>query len=370
MERKKLELHQLKELKKGGEPLTMLTAYDYPTAKMLDEEGIDLILVGDSVANVVLGYNDTRPVTMEEMLHHTKAVVRGVNYGLVIGDMPFMSYNVTREEAVRNAGRFIKETGCDMVKLEGAGSHGKTISSIVGAGIPVCGHIGLTPQTAGLIGGYRVQGRSSKAAVRIIHDALTIELAGASLLVIECVPTELAHEITTRLSIPVIGIGAGESCDGQVLVFHDMLGIQTDFAPRFVKRYMDAEKLFREAVQAYRTDVKGRTFPTADHSFAMPEKSYEKLKNILGRECDINAESESVITSTEHPEVRRDVEDEAKSLVEKARLETTVKSARKELDSISEEAETKVKGSKVKGSKVKPAKQKPLKKRMGKKKKE
>lgn len=368
MERKKLELHQLKELKKGGEPLTMLTAYDYPTAKMLDEEGIDLILVGDSVANVVLGYNDTRPVTMEEMLHHTKAVVRGVRYGLVIGDMPFMSYNVSREEAIRNAGRFVKETGCDMVKLEGAGIHAETISAIVSAGIPVCGHIGLTPQTAGLIGGYRVQGRSSKAAARIVYDAMAIERAGASLLVIECVPTELAHEITIRLSIPVIGIGAGESCDGQVLVFHDMLGIQTDFAPRFVKRYMDAEKIFREAVQAYRTDVKGRTFPTADHSFAMPEKSYEKLKNILGRESDINAEAESLITSTEHAEVRREIEDEAKSLVGKARLDTTVKSARKELDSISEEVEAKAKQSRVKSPKGKPSKGKSSKRKMGRKK--
>ncbi len=286
MERKKLEINRLKELKKSGEKLTMLTAYDYPSAKMLDEEGIDLILVGDSVANVVLGYEDTRPVTMEEMLHHAKAVARAVQYALVIGDMPFMSYNVSVEEALRNAGRFIKEAGCDMVKLEGGGIHVGTIASIVEAGIPVCGHLGLTPQTAGLIGGYRVQGRTSEKAHQLMKEALSIERAGASMLVMECVPAEVACEITSRLTIPVIGIGAGASCDGQVLVLHDMLGVQSDFTPRFVKRYGDMEKLMREAVQAYRTDVKARTFPDADHGFAMPEKSYRKFKSLISGEQD------------------------------------------------------------------------------------
>lgn len=281
MERKKVELHHLESRKKKGEKLTMLTAYDYPTAKILDEEGIDILLVGDSVANVMLGYDDTVAVTMEEMLHHTKAVVRAVDYALVIGDMPFMSYNVSLPETIHNAGRFLKEAGADMVKMEGGGHVAETIAAVVRAGIPVCGHLGLTPQTASLIGGYRVQAKSSKAARRLLEQAKELESAGAALLVLECVPQEVAAIITDRLSIPVIGIGAGGGCDGQVLVLHDLLGIQAGFKPKFVKQFADLDTSIREAVQAYRTDVLSDTFPTADHSFTMPRKSLQKLRSLL-----------------------------------------------------------------------------------------
>ena len=326
MERQKLELHHLRKLKEQGEKLTMLTAYDHPTAKMLDEEGIDLILVGDSVANVVLGYTDTRPVTMEEMLHHTRAVVRGVHYALVIGDMPFMSYNISREEAVRNAGRFLKETGCDMVKLEGAGRHIDTIADVVSAGIPVCGHLGLTPQTASLIGGYRVQGRTSKTAARLVRDSKAIEDAGASLLVLECVPMEVSHIISSQLRIPVIGIGAGEGCDGQVLVFHDIMGIQSGFTPRFVKRYTDVDKVMREAVQAYRVDVKGNAFPTADHSFTMPAKSLEKLEALLAKGAAGTLDGDSAASTASVPPKDKP-RSEAKLVLEKALRDSVEKTA-------------------------------------------
>jgi 3-methyl-2-oxobutanoate hydroxymethyltransferase len=289
MERKKLELYHLRARKKNSEKLTMLTAYDYPTAKLLDEEGIDILLVGDSVANVVLGHPDTVRVDMDAMIHHTKAVVRAVRYALVIGDMPFMSYNVSTAEAVRNAGRFLKEAGADAVKLEGGGHVVDTVRAIVRAGIPVCGHLGLTPQTASLIGGYRVQGRTSTDARQLVDHAEALEGAGASLLVLECVPQRLGALISRRLSIPVIGIGAGGDCDGQVLVLHDILGIQAGFTPKFVKRYADLDTQIREAAQAYRTDVVQAAFPTADQAFTMPDKSYEKLLGLLETEPSVQA---------------------------------------------------------------------------------
>lgn len=274
----KVELSSLITRKAAGQKLTMLTAYDYPFARLLDEVGIDVILVGDSVGNVVLGYPDTLPVTMDEMLHHTRAVSRGVSRGLVIGDMPFMSYNVTTTEAIRNAGRFIKQAGADLVKLEGGEAVAETVAAIVRAGIPVCGHLGLTPQTATQLGGYRVQGRTAAAARVILADAQRLEEAGASMIVLECVPARVAERISTSLRIPTFGIGAGPGCDGQVLVLHDMLGLGVgDFQPRFVKRLAELADATRTAVAAYRDEVVAGTFPAAEHSFTIPDEELDKL---------------------------------------------------------------------------------------------
>ncbi len=281
MERTKIDIRTLIAKKRRGDKIVMLTAYDHPSAKLLDEEGVDIILVGDSLANVVLGYPDTRPVTMDEMLHHTRAVARAVRYAFVLGDMPFMSYNVTEAEAIRNAGRFIKEAGADAVKMEGGGWVVDRIQAVVAAGIPVCGHLGLTPQTASLLGGHRVQGKQAAKARRLLDDALRMEDAGASMLVLELVPDRVAALITERVSIPVIGIGAGPDCDGQVLVYHDMLGINADFQPRFLKKYANLDKVIREAVQSYRADVLEGTFPSAEQSFSMSDQEFDKLASML-----------------------------------------------------------------------------------------
>jgi len=252
--------------------------YDYPFARLVDEAGIDLILVGDSVGNVVLGYPDTLPVTMDEMLHHTRAVSRGVSRGLVIGDMPFMSYNVTVPEAIVNAGRFVKEAGADLIKLEGGEAVVDTVAAIVRAGIPVCGHLGLTPQTATQLGGYRVQGRTAAVAQKILADALRLEEAGISALVLECVPDRLAERITASVRIPTFGIGAGPACDGQVLVLHDLLGLGGGgFQPRFVKRFGEVGEAVRTAVSAYRDEVVAGTFPASEHTFTMADDEFEKL---------------------------------------------------------------------------------------------
>lgn len=283
MERKKVDIQTLLRKKEKNEKITMLTAYDYPTARVLDEEGIDVLLVGDSVANVQLGYPNTLPVTMEEMLHHTRAVSRAVQYSMVIGDMPFMSYNTSLQDAVRNAGRFMKEAGADAIKLEGGGEMLETVRAVVRAGIPVCGHLGLTPQTAGLIGGYRVQGKTAESAVRILQDAVGIEQAGGFMLVLECVPDRVAELVTRKLTIPVIGIGAGADCDGQVLVINDLLGIQAGFKPKFVKQYGELEQAMREAVQCYRTEVVMSSFPTTEHSFHMEDAEFERLGSLLDR---------------------------------------------------------------------------------------
>ena len=273
---KKVDLVGLKARKAAGEKLTMLTAYDFPFARLVDEAGIDMILVGDSLGNVVLGYPDTVPVTMDEMIHHTRAVSRAVIDGLVIGDMPFMSYNITNEEAIRNAGRFIKEGGADLVKLEGGAPVLDTVKALVRAGIPVCGHLGLTPQTAGQLGGYKVQGRTADAARLILEDAKGLQEAGASLLVLECVPDRVAGRITAALEIPVIGIGAGPECDGQVLVLHDMLGLGT-FAPKFVRRFGGLGDAAREALQGYREAVTQGTFPAQEHCFTISDEELAKL---------------------------------------------------------------------------------------------
>ncbi len=273
---KTVDLGSLKARKSKGERLTMVTAYDYPFARLADEAGIDLVLVGDSLGNVVLGYADTRPVTMEEMLHHTAAVSRGVSHALVIGDMPFMSYNVTVPEAIRNGGRFIKEAGADVVKLEGGAAVADTVSAMVRGGIPVCGHLGLTPQTASQLGGYRVQGRTADTARILLEDARLLQEAGVCLLVLECVPDRVAARVSAELSVPVIGIGAGAGCDGQVLVLHDLLGLGGGGEPKFVKRFGELGESVRKALGAYRDEVRAGTFPAAEHSFTIEDEELEK----------------------------------------------------------------------------------------------
>lgn len=267
-----LELHQKKT---AGRPITMLTAYDYPGAMLVDEAGIDIILVGDSLAMTVLGHPNTVAVTMDEMLHHCKAVARGAKRALLIGDMPFMSYQVERSEAVRNAGRFIKEAGMDAIKLEGGSAVVETTRAIVEAGIPVMGHIGLTPQTATKLGGFKVQGKSAAAAKKLLEDALALEEAGCFALVLEAVPAAVAKTVTEKLSIPTIGIGAGVHCDGQVLVFHDLLGLFDRFTPKFVKKYAELRPAMLEALQAYRQEVEAGQFPTPAHSFSIDEEELQ-----------------------------------------------------------------------------------------------
>jgi 3-methyl-2-oxobutanoate hydroxymethyltransferase len=257
-----------------GEPITMLTAYDYPTARIVDEAGIDAILVGDSLAMVVLGHPNTLSVTMEEMLHHARAVSRGARNALLIGDMPFMSYQADAPEAVRNAGRFV-QAGMDAVKLEGGRSYVDTVRAIVRAGIPVQGHVGLTPQSLSALGGWRVQGRTAEAARQIMEDALALEDAGCFSIVLEGLPSKLAAHITARVRIPTIGIGAGVGTSGQVLVIHDVLGLYDKLTPKFAKRYADLAASMGEAVAAYKSEVERRAFPDRAHSYAIPEAEWE-----------------------------------------------------------------------------------------------
>ncbi len=264
---RKITIHTLGRMKQRGERIAMLTAYDYPTAKLLDAAGIDALLVGDSLGMVVLGYPTTLPVTMEDMIHHCKAVARGAARALLVGDLPFMAYQASREEAVRNAGRLLKEGNMEAVKLEGGREVADTVNAIVAAGIPVMGHLGLTPQAVHRMGGYRIQGRDPAAAERMQEDALILEKAGAFSLVLEGVPAELGREITAATSIPIIGIGAGPHCDGQVLVTHDMLGLFEDRSPSFVKRYAELAPTLRDAFARYRDEVRGGTFPGPEHSF-------------------------------------------------------------------------------------------------------
>lgn len=268
----------VKEMKKQGQKITMATAYDYASARVVDQAGIDTILVGDSLGMVVLGYKDTLSVTLDDMIHHGAAVVRGTKRALVIIDLPFMTYQVSKEEAVRNAGRAIQKTGATAVKLEGGEEMAKTIKKIVRAGIPVVGHIGLTPQSVGQMGGFVVQGRDEKVARQLLEDALAIEDAGAFCLVLEAIPRQLAQLITERLEIPTIGIGAGVHCDGQVLVYHDLLGLQTDIRPKFVKQYGAFYEPMVEAVRRYITEVRECSFPCPEHTFTMDEEIINKLR--------------------------------------------------------------------------------------------
>ncbi|NMC14034.1 MAG: 3-methyl-2-oxobutanoate hydroxymethyltransferase [Chloroflexi bacterium] len=273
--RKKITTLSLLTKKQQGEPITMLTGYDYPTALALDQAGVDVILVGDSLAMVVLGYENTLSVTMEDMLHHCKAVRRGAQYALLVGDMPFMSYQVSISEAVRNAGRFLKEAGMDAVKLEGGRERLETIRAIVAAGIPVMGHLGLTPQSVNQLGGFRPQGRDAAAAIRLLEDAIWLQQAGCFSIVLESIPAKLAAFVSQSLDIPTIGIGAGAGCDGQVLVTHDMLGLFERFTPRFVKQYVLLQEKMKEAFIAYIQDVKNAAFPTKEHSIEMSDEEWQ-----------------------------------------------------------------------------------------------
>jgi 3-methyl-2-oxobutanoate hydroxymethyltransferase len=278
MERKKVTIHDLMTKKKDGKKITMLTAYDFAMASFIDQVGIDMILVGDSLGMVVLGYDSTVPVTMDEMIHHCKAVRRGVRQAFLVGDMPFMSYNVSREEAIRNAGRFLKEAGCDAVKLEGGLEVVETLKAIVQAGIPVMAHIGLTPQTVGKLGGFRVQGKDLVSAQNLLDSAQALEQAGACSVVMECIPDKLAGLISRSITIPTVGIGAGPDCDGQVLVTNDLLGLFEKFTPKFVKQYIKLFPMIKEALESYRREVESGKFPDMGHSFPMEEKDLSRLK--------------------------------------------------------------------------------------------
>ncbi|WAW14909.1 3-methyl-2-oxobutanoate hydroxymethyltransferase [Peptostreptococcus equinus] len=266
-----------KEAKKNGNKLSMITAYDYSTAKIFDEEGINSILVGDSLGMVMLGYEDTLSVTMEDMIHHTAAVSRGAKNALVVGDMPFLSYNLGIHDAVKNAGRFMKEGRADCVKLEGGKEVCDVIRAIVDAKIPVCAHIGLTPQAINALGGFKVQGKNLDSAKKLMEDALAVQEAGAFAVVIECVPDALAEKISKMLNIPTIGIGAGAGCDGQVLVYQDMLGMYSDFTPKFVKKFSDVGSQMRDGVKKYMKEVQDGTFPEEKHSFKIDKEIIDKL---------------------------------------------------------------------------------------------
>lgn len=273
----KVTVNTFKKAKEEGTKLTMLTAYDYSTAKLIDEAGIDSILVGDSLGNVMLGYENTVSVTMEDMIHHGAAVCRGAKSALVIIDMPFMSYQVSVEDALRNAGRLMKEAGAGAVKLEGGKEVCPQIRAMVQAGIPVCAHIGLTPQHIHAFGGFKVQGKSEEAAQGILADALAVQEAGAFAVVLEAVPAKLAALITEKLDIPTIGIGAGNACDGQVLVYQDMLGMFSDFTPKFVKRFANVGEVMKEAFTAYKQEVAAGSFPAKEHTYAIDDEIIEKL---------------------------------------------------------------------------------------------
>jgi len=276
-ERPKVTILDLQAKTEKGQPITMVTAYDYPTGVMADRAGMDIILVGDSLAMVVLGYENTVTVTMEEMLHHCRAVARGARHPLLVGDMPFMSYHVSTAQAVENAGRFLKEGYMDVVKLEGGRERAQAVRAIVEAGIPVMGHIGLTPQTVSMLGGFRTQGRTAEAALKLIDDALALEEAGCFSLVLEAIPDRVATLITEKLNIPTIGIGGGAGTDGQVLVLHDMLGMFDRFTPKFVKKYADFFGAGTKALQQYVQDVEQGVFPGPEHVFTMKDDVYEAL---------------------------------------------------------------------------------------------
>jgi 3-methyl-2-oxobutanoate hydroxymethyltransferase len=263
----KITTATIREMKKRGERMVMIATYDYLTARIADEAGIDMILVGDSLASVVLGYRDTLAVTMDEMIHHTKAVARATKNALVVGDMPFMSYQASAEDAIRNSGRFLKEANAQAVKVEGGRGMIEKIEAIIDSGIPVMGHLGLTPQWIHQFGGYKVRGKTPAAARAILDDAKKLERAGVFSLVLECVPWQLARSVTKKLEIPTIGIGAGPYCDGQVLVLHDLIGLTGPKLPKFVKRYAEVGEIIRRALKNFKREVKEGKFPTLEHSY-------------------------------------------------------------------------------------------------------
>ena len=267
MAQDKVTILDFKRKKESDEKITMLTAYDYPMARIIDRAGVDAILVGDSVGMVMLGYSDTVSVTMDVMIHHTKAVRKGTERAFLIADMPFMSYQVSDEDAVRNAGRFVQEAGCEAVKLEGGKEITSRVKAIISAGIPVMGHIGLTPQSASKLGGYKVQGKDTDSAATLIEDATLLEKAGCFAVILECVPKELAEKITRKLRMPTIGIGAGSHCDGQVLVTYDAIGYFDKFVPKFVKKYTEVSKTIGEAISSFKRETESGAFPDDEHSF-------------------------------------------------------------------------------------------------------
>ncbi|MEQ9715918.1 MAG: 3-methyl-2-oxobutanoate hydroxymethyltransferase [Candidatus Asgardarchaeum sp.] len=283
MSAEKITIEKLKRMKKKGEKITMITSYDYPFASLADQVGIDVILVGDSVGMVVLGYENTLPVRLEDILHHTKAVTGAVKRALVVADMPFLSYQIGVKEAIINAGRLIKEGLADAVKIEGGKNVTHIVKALVDANIPVMGHIGLTPQRIKIFGRYRVRGKSIDEAIKLINDARALEEAGVFSIVLELIPAEVAKIITEEVSIPTIGIGAGPYCDGQVLVIHDILGLFERFVPKFVKRYTNLSDEIRKAISEYIADVKEKRFPEKEHSFFMSEDEYKELLKRLGR---------------------------------------------------------------------------------------
>lgn len=281
MSRKKFTVLDFEAKKYRGEPITMLTAYDYTGALLVDAAGIEVILVGDSLGMVVMGLESTVPVTMEEMLHHCRAVARGAKFAHLVGDLPFMSYQADRSEAIRNAGRFLKEGNVEAVKLEGGREIVGTVRAIVAAGIPVMGHIGLTPQSVSKLGGYRTQGRTAAAARVLVEDAQALEDAGCYAIVLEAVPAPVAAAITKRLHIPTLGIGAGPNCDGQVLVYHDILGLYDRVQPRFVKQYAHLQEPILNAFTSFRDDILNHRFPAEEHSFTMSEEELEAFHRSL-----------------------------------------------------------------------------------------
>ncbi len=278
---KRVSIHDLKAMKRRGEKIAMLTAYDYPTARVLDEAGVLVILVGDSLGMVVLGYDSTLPVTIADMIHHTKAVVRGSQRAHVVADMPFMSYQAGPEDALRNAGRLMQEAGAQSVKLEGGKTVAETVRRLVEAGIPVMGHIGLTPQSLHQLGGYKVQGKTPAAAVKLLNDAKALDDAGAYAMVLETIPAALAKLISERVSIPTIGIGAGPHCDGQVQVLHDMIGLFPDFVPKHAKQYAHLAEDIDRAVREYLAEVEEGRFPTEKESFIMDEAALSELTHFV-----------------------------------------------------------------------------------------
>lgn len=276
----RVTISDIKQMKEKKEKIVMITAYDYPTAKLVDESGIPLILVGDSLGNVVLGYDSTIPVTIEDMLHHTKAVARGAKHALIVGDMPFMTYHISISDAMKNAARFLQEAGAQAIKLEGGEVVAETVKKIVDCGIPVMGHIGLTPQSINQLGGFKAQGKTPETAAKLLRDARALEQAGAFAIVIETVPAQLSKLISRKISIPTIGIGGGPDCDGQVQVISDLLGMFTDFIPKHAKQYAKLAPAIKTALSQYLEETKSGAFPGMDHGPVMDENLLKGLENL------------------------------------------------------------------------------------------
>ena len=281
--RQKITVASLRERKLGHEPITCLTAYDYPSARLVDEAAIDIVLVGDSLAMTILGYENTLSVTIDEMLHHTRAARRGVKHALLVADMPYGSYHVSPDDAIRNAARFIKEAGAEAVKIEGGEKRAELIRRIIDAEIPVTGHIGLTPQSVNVMGGYKVQGKSLAAVEQLMRDAVALDRAGVACIYLEGIPREVAAMITAEVAAPTIGIGAGPDCDGQVLVYHDLLNLTFTPPAKFVRRYGDAAELISQAAQAFRADVISRHYPSDEESYHLPKETRAALETVLER---------------------------------------------------------------------------------------